>query len=75
MARSTYIYLVTMTDAHGPAGCQGEPVAAFTVKREMASWLRDKPGDLVARMTVRRMPDNPWMSGGIKVMDIDDIIS
>lgn len=37
MARSTYIYFVQ--------GRQGEPVAAFTVKHEMMTWLEQNPGD------------------------------
>ena len=36
MARSSYIYLVTEKD---------EPVAAFTVKWEMLSWIEHHPGD------------------------------
>lgn len=36
MARSSYIYLVTDNS---------EPIAAFTVKWEMASWIRRHPGN------------------------------
>ncbi len=35
MARATYIYLVTK---------DGEPIAAFTVKHEMESWIVRNPG-------------------------------
>jgi len=35
VARSTYIYLVTVED---------KPVAAFTVKWEMEKWINDNPG-------------------------------
>jgi hypothetical protein len=38
MARSTYIYLVTK---------DGSPVAAFTVKHELATWLSRNQGDYV----------------------------
>ena len=37
MARSTYIYLVT--------GALRLPVAAFTVKHELKTWLARNPGE------------------------------
>ena len=36
MARATYLYLVTQ---------EGQPVAAFTVKHEMMTWLSLNPGE------------------------------
>lgn len=38
MARATYIYIVTEGN---------RPVAAFTVKHELKTWLERNPGDYV----------------------------
>lgn len=69
MARSCYIYAATVSS-------QIEPVAAFTVKHELRSWLSglertDDP--LLSGLRVFRMDDGP---GGMKSeMVIDDIIN
>jgi hypothetical protein len=47
MARSTYIYLVTMGSV---------PLAAFTVKHELESWVAR---NTVNGMTIWRMFDSP----------------
>lgn len=51
MARSTYIYLVLESNSF-----KVQPVAAFTVKREMLTWLGHQDKD---RLHVYRMTDNP----------------
>jgi hypothetical protein len=57
MARSSYIYLVTQKGS-------GVPVAAFTVKRELGSWLWEQD---MSRYRAFRMKDgNP-----VKVERVD----
>ena len=53
MARSSYIYLIRKN---------GEPIAAFTVKHEMETWIRHNPGVY----TLYRMADgtNPTVPYG-----------
>jgi hypothetical protein len=49
MARSTYVYVVMDGT---------EPVAGFTVKHEMATWLERNPGDY----TIWRLSDGLMQS-------------
>lgn len=49
MARSSYIYVVTGVLDY-------EPVAGFTVKHELVSWLKDHPDDHF----VWRIPDGRY---------------
>ncbi len=54
MARSSYIYVVIKSNETGI-----EPVAGFTVKHELLTWLGwQQPGSL-PYLHVYRMPDNP----------------
>jgi hypothetical protein len=54
VARSVWIYVVA--DASGP-------VAAFTVKHELAWWLKRQPGDRLPHLHVFRCRDNPAWPG------------
>jgi hypothetical protein len=52
MARSAYIYVVT----DGPVG---PPVAAFTVKHELLTWIERQPPARPQYLNFWRLPDNP----------------
>jgi hypothetical protein len=57
MTRSFYIYLLQDTDDTEP----GKPVAAFTVKHELVTWLHhSRP--LWGHLKLYRMKDNPHWS-------------
>jgi hypothetical protein len=51
VARSSYIYVVS--EACGP-------VAAFTVKHELMTWLHHQPEDHLPPLHVFRCRDSPW---------------
>lgn len=51
MSRSTSIWLVVDETAH--------PVAAFTVKHELSTWLAKRSAELARCWWVYRMSDNP----------------
>lgn len=54
MARSTAVWVVLSDDP--------DPLATFTVKHEMKSWLeREHSGDL-ERLKILKMPDGLWRS-------------
>lgn len=54
MARSSYIYLLQDTDETEPA----RPVAAFTVKHELVTWL-EHSRSLWDHLKLFRMKDSP----------------
>lgn len=56
MARSTYIYII-----YRPVG--GLVLAAFTVRHELVTWLKDRPGNK-GEVRVRRYLDNDSSYGG-----------
>lgn len=52
MARSSYIYVVL------PYGDDVDPIAAFTVKRELVAWLRARSAKWPREwLSVTRIPD------------------
>lgn len=63
MARSTYIYVVT--DGLGV-------VAAFTVKHELATWLR---ANLAPFHRVTRVNDGAHTDNHISVLDISELLA
>lgn len=66
MARSTYIYVVT--DRLGV-------VAAFTVKHELATWLRSLRVDSAARHRVTRLPDGVHSYTTPTTLDITELLA
>jgi hypothetical protein len=68
MPKSTNIYLVMSVNTF-------YPVAAFTVKSELRSWLMSKPDNILRNLVLFKMPDNPHRnSGGTTELDIAEII-
>jgi hypothetical protein len=67
VARATNIYLVVRYDYDGV-----EPMAAFTVKHEMASWLREHDDGSLEGCGVLRLPDGG--KGDATEMKIEDLI-
>lgn len=72
MARSTYIYLVKKyCDYDYP----GDPLAAFTVKHELVTWLRRKTEAERADMELWRICDGTWPSKEPETMDMDELLA
>ena len=72
MARSSYIYLVkTVCDYDAP----GVPLAAFTVKHELITWLKRKTGAELADMELWRLHDGIWQDNKITLLDVDELLS
>lgn len=68
MPRSTYVYLVRSGDLLVNA----TPVAAFTVKHELRSWLHQRSPEIRAEFHVYRMPDGG--GGAVTDMSISEIL-
>ncbi len=66
MARSTYIYVVT--DQFGP-------VAAFTVKHELVTWLRSLRADSAAHHRATRLPDGVHSYTTPTILDIPELLA
>lgn len=69
MPRADYIYLVRTGDL---LSIEAIPVAGFTVKHELISWLRAMSPALVATLKVFRMRDGGF--GHVIEMDIYDLL-
>lgn len=69
MARADYIYLVRTGSM---LSATAVPVAAFTVKHELARYLRSKSPEMRGTMEVYRLHDG-GREGAVQ-MDIDEII-
>lgn len=69
MARGEYVYTVR---SGGGLLDPAVPLAGFTVKRELRTWLSKRSGDSLARMKVYRMRDGG--QGAVTEMSVTDIL-
>lgn len=69
MARSTYIYLVTYE-----LGCGAKPQAAFTVKHELMTYLRQIPEKSYLYLHVYRLKDGYGFAKEVEPVDITEDI-
>jgi len=67
MSRSTYIYVVMG---------KTDPMAAFTVKHELVSWIERCVGaDVVGMLRIFRLVDNGRSGSRLTEMDVADLLS
>lgn len=71
MARSTYVYVVESTP---DGGYYWHPIAAFTVKHELITWLRRRESEH-DKLMLTRFPDGDYGHRGPAKMDIAELLA
>lgn len=74
MARSAYVYLV-MKETLSDDGERSWPVAPFTVKHELVTWLRHQTAEELEKLFVVRGHDNPGPDDEFVDVAIKDLLS
>jgi hypothetical protein len=74
MARSAYIYLVMQSYLDDEGEWQDKPVAPFTVKHELVTWLRRRTAAYYEDLHVLRGRDNPGPDDEFVPVSMEDLL-